>query len=195
MDYGFHLVSGGTDNHLLLVNLTSKNITGKEAEKRLDSIGITCNKNAVPFDKESPFVTSGIRLGSPAMTTRGFNEEAMRQVAKAIDLTISYGEDEAKKARDGARAVFGGGDSMHMPTTEIVAEDLTDGAADILTLLVLSGLCPSKSDARRNVQQGGVTADEVKVEDVDKTFSREELKAGVILRRGKKSFNKVVLKS
>ncbi|MDD2568398.1 MAG: serine hydroxymethyltransferase [Clostridia bacterium] len=102
MDYGFHLVSGGTDNHLLLVNLTSKNITGKEAEKRLDSIGITCNKNAVPFDKESPFVTSGIRLGSPAMTTRGFNEEAMRQVAKAIDLTISYGEDEAKMAQAAA---------------------------------------------------------------------------------------------
>ena len=114
----------------------------------------------------------------------------------AFELTsLVHGEEEAKKAGDGARAVFGGGDSMHMPTTEIVAEDLTDGAADILTLLVLSGLCPSKSDARRNVQQGGVTADEVKVEDVDKTFSREELKAGVILRRGKKSFNKVVLKS
>ena len=96
MEYGFHLVSGGTDNHLLLVNLTNKNITGKEAEARLDSIGITCNKNAVPFDTQSPFVTSGIRLGSPAMTTRGFDTEAMKQVAKAIDLTLSYGEDEAK---------------------------------------------------------------------------------------------------
>ena len=93
---GFHLVSGGTDNHLILVNLTSKGITGKYAENRLDSIGITCNKNAVPFDTQSPFITSGIRLGSPAMTTRGFGEDEMRQVAKAIDLALSYGEDEEK---------------------------------------------------------------------------------------------------
>ncbi len=93
---GFHLVSGGTDNHLILVNLTSKGLTGKYAEHRLDSIGITCNKNAVPFDTQSPFITSGIRLGSPAMTTRGFGSEDMRQVAKAIDLALSYGEDEAK---------------------------------------------------------------------------------------------------
>lgn len=93
---GFHLVSGGTDNHLILVNLTSKGLTGKYAEHRLDSIGITCNKNAVPFDTQSPFITSGIRLGSPAMTTRGFGPEDMRQVAKAIDLALSYGEDEAK---------------------------------------------------------------------------------------------------
>ena len=92
---GFHLVSGGTDNHLILVNLTSKGLTGKYAEHRLDSIGITCNKNAVAFDTQSPFI-SGIRLGSPAMTTRGFGPEDMRQVAKAIDLALSYGEDEAK---------------------------------------------------------------------------------------------------
>lgn len=95
---GFHLVSGGTDNHLILVNLTNKGITGKAAEARLDSIGITCNKNAVPFDKESPFVTSGIRLGSPAMTTRGFKPADMKQVAKAIDLALSYGEDQGKLA-------------------------------------------------------------------------------------------------
>ena len=93
---GFHLVSGGTDNHLILVNLTNKGITGKYAEARLDSIGITCNKNAVPFDEQSPFITSGIRLGSPAMTTRGFNTDAMKQVAKAIDLALSYGEDDAR---------------------------------------------------------------------------------------------------
>lgn len=96
LEKGFHLVSGGTDNHLILVNLTNKSLTGKYAEARLDSIGITCNKNAVPFDEQSPFVTSGIRLGSPAMTTRGFNTDAMKQVAKAIDLALSYGEDEAK---------------------------------------------------------------------------------------------------
>lgn len=96
VEHGFKLVSGGTDNHLLLVDLTNKEITGKEAQHRLDEVGITCNKNTIPFETLSPFVTSGIRLGSAAMTTRGFDEEAMKQVATAIDLTISYGEDEAK---------------------------------------------------------------------------------------------------
>ncbi|MBQ2887295.1 MAG: serine hydroxymethyltransferase [Firmicutes bacterium] len=99
---GFHLVSGGTDNHLMLVNLTNKGITGKYAQNRLDEIGITCNKNAVPFDTESPFVTSGIRLGSAAMTTRGFDTAAMKQVAKAIDLALSYGEDDTKLAEAAA---------------------------------------------------------------------------------------------
>ena len=99
---GFHLVSGGTDNHLMLVNLTNKGITGKYAQNRLDEIGITCNKNAVPFDTQSPFVTSGIRLGSAAMTTRGFDTAAMKQVAKAIDLALSYGEDNAKLAEAAA---------------------------------------------------------------------------------------------
>ncbi len=99
---GFHLVSGGTDNHLMLVNLTNKGITGKYAQNRLDEIGITCNKNAVPFDTQSPFVTSGIRLGSAAMTTRGFDTAAMKQVAKAIDLALSYGEDDAKLAEAAA---------------------------------------------------------------------------------------------
>ncbi len=102
LEAGFHLVSGGTDNHLILVNLTNKGITGKYAEARLDSIGITCNKNAVPFDTQSPFVTSGIRLGSPAATSRGFNTDDMRQVAKAIDLALSYGEDEGKLAEAAA---------------------------------------------------------------------------------------------
>lgn len=102
LEAGFHLVSGGTDNHLILVNLINKGLTGKYAEARLDSIGITCNKNGVPFDPEKPFVTSGLRLGSPAATTRGFNEDAMRQVAKAIDLALSYGEDEGKLAEAAA---------------------------------------------------------------------------------------------
>ena len=81
-----------------------------------------------------------------------------------------------------------------MPETEITAEDLTDGAADILTLLVKTGLCSSKSDARRNVQQGGVTANDEKVDDIAKTFTEAELKAGVVLRRGKKNFNKAIMK-
>ncbi len=85
----FKLVSGGTDNHLILVDLSNKNITGKDAEHLLDEVGITCNKNAIPFDKQSPFVTSGIRLGSPAVTTRGFVEEDMREVAELINLTLT----------------------------------------------------------------------------------------------------------
>ena len=102
MEYGFHLVSGGSDNHLMLVNLTNKGITGKDAEHRLDAIGITCNKNTVPSETLSPFVTSGIRLGTPAATTRGFGKEEMSAIAKAIDLTLSYGEDEAKMAEAAA---------------------------------------------------------------------------------------------
>ena len=113
----------------------------------------------------------------------------------AWELTsLVHGEEEANKAREGARAVFGGGASEHMPTTELAAGDLADGGIDVLTLLVRCGLCQSKSDARRNVQQGGVTANDEKVEDIAKTFTEDELRAGVILRRGKKSFNKAVLK-
>ena len=85
---GYNLVSGGTDNHLMLVDLQNKGITGKEAENLLHAVNITCNKNAVPNDPTSPFVTSGIRLGTPAITTRGLKVEDMDKVAEAIDLTI-----------------------------------------------------------------------------------------------------------
>ncbi len=96
VDKGFDLVSGGTDNHLMLVDLRSKNITGKEAEERLDRVGITVNKNAVPFDPEKPMITSGIRVGTPAVTTRGLVEEDMLIIGEIMDLTLSYGEDAAK---------------------------------------------------------------------------------------------------
>ncbi|RQD70588.1 MAG: serine hydroxymethyltransferase [Tindallia sp. MSAO_Bac2] len=86
--HGFKLVSGGTDTHLLLVDLRNKNITGKEAEKLLDEVSITCNKNTIPFDPESPFVTSGIRLGTPAVTTRGMKEDAMEVIAECIAQII-----------------------------------------------------------------------------------------------------------
>lgn len=86
--YGFKLVSNGTDNHLILVNLSNKNITGKEAENLLDSIGITVNKNTVPNEKRSPFVTSGIRIGTAAVTTRGFDVEAMKEIANIINEAI-----------------------------------------------------------------------------------------------------------
>ena len=85
---GFKLVSGGTDNHLMLVDLTNMNITGKECEKLLDSANITCNKNTIPNDPASPFVTSGVRLGTAAVTTRGFKEEDMVVVAEAVALAI-----------------------------------------------------------------------------------------------------------
>ena len=93
----FRIVSGGTDNHLMLVDLTSKNITGKLAQNLLDEVGITANKNTIPFEKLSPFVTSGIRLGSPALTTRGFKEEDMVEVANIIALVLDNPEDEGAR--------------------------------------------------------------------------------------------------
>lgn len=91
---GYNLVSGGTDNHLVLVDLRNKGLTGKIAEEALDKAGITANKNMVPFDTESPFVTSGIRIGTPALTTRGFKEEEFIQVVELIDTVLQHPEDE-----------------------------------------------------------------------------------------------------
>ena len=114
----------------------------------------------------------------------------------AFELTaMVHGEDEARKAESAAKALFGGGSaSADMPTTELSETDLSEAAADIMTLLVKTGLCPSKSDARRNIQQGGVTANEEKITDIARSFTREELKQGIVLKRGKKSFHKVILK-
>lgn len=92
---GFDLVSGGTDNHLLLVDLRKKGVTGKDAEKALDAVGITVNKNTIPFDPEGPFVTSGIRIGTPALTTRGMTEEAMVKVGNLIADALEGSGDEA----------------------------------------------------------------------------------------------------
>lgn len=93
---GFRLVSGGTDNHLMLVDLTGKNVTGKQAEAVLDQVGITVNKNMIPFDTQKPLVTSGMRIGTPAATTRGMKEPEMTQIANFIDLAIqNIGNDEA----------------------------------------------------------------------------------------------------
>ncbi|MBR4742372.1 MAG: serine hydroxymethyltransferase [Desulfovibrio sp.] len=90
LDADFTLISGGTDNHLLLVDLTKKKLTGKEAEAALDQAGITVNKNTIPFDTQSPFVTSGIRLGTPALTTRGFKEKDMQQVAAFLVAALEH---------------------------------------------------------------------------------------------------------
>ncbi len=98
VEAGLRLVSGGTDNHLILVDLRPARITGKEAQSLLESVGITVNKNAIPNDPESPFVTSGIRVGSPAMTTRGFSEEEMRLVGSLIAETLFHRDDERRLA-------------------------------------------------------------------------------------------------
>lgn len=100
---GFRIVSGGTDNHLMLVDLTSKNITGKLAQNVLDEVNITANKNTIPFEPRSPFVTSGLRLGSPALTTRGFKEDDMREVANIIALVLDNPDDKDKKIEARAR--------------------------------------------------------------------------------------------
>ncbi|MCH5585195.1 serine hydroxymethyltransferase [Shimazuella sp. AN120528] len=101
VEHGLKLISGGTDNHLLLIDVRNLGLTGKEAEHLLDQVGITTNKNAIPFDPESPFVTSGIRIGTPAATSRGMDEEAMAEIAAIIALTLKEREDAstAEKAR------------------------------------------------------------------------------------------------
>ena len=93
-EYGFEIISGGTDNHLMLIDLSNKNINGKQAEKALGLAGMTVNKNLIPFDQRSPFVTSGVRIGTPAVTTRGMKENEMLEIAELIDKTISNFEDE-----------------------------------------------------------------------------------------------------
>lgn len=98
MARGLHLVSGGTDNHLILIDVRNLDLTGKEAERLLDDVGVTCNKNTIPYDPEGPFITSGIRIGTAAVTTRGFDEEAMAEVAEIISLTLKHPEDVAKHA-------------------------------------------------------------------------------------------------
>lgn len=96
MKFGFDVVSGGTDNHLMLIDLSNKNISGKKAENALERAGITVNKNMVPFDTKSPFVTSGIRIGTPAVTTRGMKENEMKRIAEIINKAISNADDESK---------------------------------------------------------------------------------------------------
>ena len=94
IDLGYNIVSGGTDNHLLLIDLRNKDISGKDAERVLGESNITVNKNMVPFDDKSPFVTSGIRIGTPAITTRGLKENDMYFVAESIDSSIVNSEDD-----------------------------------------------------------------------------------------------------
>jgi len=94
VEKGYHLISGGTENHLMLIDLRNKNITGKKAQETLDRAHITLNKNSVPFDDKSPFVTSGMRVGVPAITTRGLKAEHMQTVVDMIDTVLMNADDE-----------------------------------------------------------------------------------------------------
>jgi len=105
LKYGFNLVSGGTDNHLILIDLRNKGITGKELEQKLDEVGITVNKNSVPFDTEKPTITSGIRIGTPAVTTRGFKEEEMKKIAKLINMTVEEYDNKKEEIKAEVNAI------------------------------------------------------------------------------------------
>ncbi len=96
---GFELISGGTDNHMMLVDLRNKQLTGREAEQTLDEVGVTVNKNAIPFDPQKPLITSGVRIGTPAVTTRGLKEAEMVEIAEIIHLTLSFGDDAGRRAQ------------------------------------------------------------------------------------------------
>ena len=124
-------------------------------------------------------------------------EGAQLNTAKEIlayELTkLVHGEDEAKKAQESARALFSQGDAANMPTTTLTAEDLEDGCMDILTMLVKAALVPSKSEARRAVQQGGVSVDGEKITNIHEVFTEDAFKAGVVLKKGKKNFRKIVM--
>ena len=112
----------------------------------------------------------------------------------AYELTaLVHGKEEAEKARESARSVFGAGDSTNMPTATVSDEDFKDGAVDLITLLVVGGLCPTRSEARRNIEQGGVTVNGEKETDFRKTYTKEDFGDGIVLKRGKKNFKKMVL--
>ena len=112
----------------------------------------------------------------------------------AYELTaLVHGNEEADKARESARSVFGAGDSSNMPTAQVSEDSFRDGRVDLITLLVAGGLCPSRSDARRNIEQGGVTVNGEKETDFNKTYAKEDFGDGIVIKRGKKNFKKMVL--
>ena len=112
----------------------------------------------------------------------------------AYELTaLVHGKEEAEKARESARMAFGSGDMSNLPTATVSEDDFRDGAVDLITLLVSGGLCPTRSDARRNIEQGGVTVNGEKETDFRKTYSRDDFGDGIVLKRGKKNFKKMIL--
>ena len=134
------------------------------------------------------YVCTGIDTPVPALSQLYVKTES------AVALKIYSKAEEAEKAQASARALFSQGAAAQMPTTELTEEDMEDGCIDILTMLVKSGLVPSKSEARRAVQQGGVSVDGEKVENIHEVFTEDAFKAGIVLKKGKKNFRKIVMK-
>jgi len=199
----------GKDAHAMTITLLLNSEGKKMGKTASGAVWLDPNKTS-PFDFfqywrniDDADVLKCIRMLTflPLEEIDAMNDwkDAQLNTAKEIlayELTkLVHGEEEAEKAKASARALFGGGDTANMPTTELTEADLTEGKADILTLLVKSGLCPSRGDARRNVQQGGVTVNDVKVTDISRAFTAEELSGeGVVVKRGKKNFNRIILK-
>ncbi len=198
----------GKDSHCMTINLLTDSQGHKMGKTAGNAVWLDPNKTS-PFDFYQYWRNVGdadvmkcIRwltfLPLEQIDEMDHWQDARINEAKeilAFELTrMVHGEEEAVHAQESARALFGGGAAGDMPTQELREADLTDGSVDILTLLVKAGLCPSKSDARRNVQQGGVTLDDGKITDIGYLVTAEALRKGAVLRRGKKSFMRVVLK-
>ena len=198
----------GKDAHAMTITLLTDSQGKKMGKTAGNAVWLDANKTS-PFDfyqywrnVDDADVMKCIRmltfLPLEQIDEMATWKDAQLNTAKetlAYELTkMVHGEDEAGAAQENARAIFGGGSTEHVPEAVISESDLVDGKADIMSLLVLSGLCASRSDARRNIQQGGVLCGEEMVTDIAKAFDGEELRKGVVLRRGKKNFKRVILK-
>ena len=198
----------GKDAHAMTITLLTDSQGKKMGKTAGNAVWLDANKTS-PFDfyqywrnVDDADVMKCIRmltfLPLEQIDEMATWKDAQLNTAKetlAYELTkMVHGEDEAGAAQEKARAIFGGGSTEHVPEAVISESDLVDGKSDIMSLLVLSGLCASRSDARRNIQQGGVLCGEEKVTDIAKAFDGEELRKGVVLRRGKKNFKRVILK-
>ena len=198
----------GKDAHAMTITLLTDSQGKKMGKTAGNAVWLDANKTS-PFDfyqywrnVDDADVMKCIRmltfLPLEQIDEMATWKDAQLNTAKetlAYELTkMVHGKDEAGAAQEKARAIFGGGSTEHVPEAVISESDLVDGKADIMSLLVLSGLCASRSDARRNIQQGGVLCGEEKVTDIAKAFDGEELRKGVVLRRGKKNFKRVILK-
>ena len=199
----------GKDAHAMTITLLTDSHGMKMGKTAGNAVWLDPNKTS-PYDfyqywrnVDDADVLKGIRMLTflplseidQMATWEGSQLNRAKEIL-AFELTkMVHGEEEAKKAEASAKALFAGtGSSENMPATELGEADLTYGAIDLMSLLVKTGLCTTRSDARRNIQQGGVTVDDVKVTDIAKSYTAEELKAGIVLKRGKKNFNKVTLK-
>jgi hypothetical protein len=145
----------------------------------------------INYDAFGKLIDDQIAAGVDAVCVCGTTGESATMSIREHNAAVEYC---VKRVNKRVKVIAGAGSNENMPTTELSEEELVDGAIDIMSLLVKTGLCASKSEARCNIQQGGVSANDDKISDISKVFTAEELKSGVILKRGKKNFNKVILK-